>query len=72
MRGARALAFLKGDKHVTPEHVRGLVIPVLGHRIQLKDSRPGSHASGVFLNKLLDNVALPDFPRIPDTADGTV
>ncbi|MDH3712799.1 MAG: MoxR family ATPase [Gammaproteobacteria bacterium] len=72
MNGARALAFLKGDKHVTPEHVRSLVIPVLGHRIQLKDSRPGSHASGVFLTKLLDNVALPDFPQATESADGIV
>ena len=72
MRGARALAFLKGDKHVTPEHVRALVVPVLGHRMQLKDSRPGSHASGVFLNKLLDKVALPDFPLPTETTDGIV
>ena len=72
MRGARAWAFLKGDTHVTPEHVKALVVPVLGHRIQLKDSRPGSHASSVFLNKLLDSVALPDFPLPTETADGIV
>ena len=72
MRGARALAFLKGDKHVTPEHVRTLVAPVLAHRVQLKDSRPGSHANSVFLNKLLDSVALPDFPRNTETTDGIV
>jgi MoxR-like ATPase len=72
MNGVRALAFLKGDKHITPEHVRTLVVPVLGHRIQLKDSRPGSHASSVFLTKLLETVALPDFPQVTETADGTV
>jgi MoxR-like ATPase len=72
MNGARALAFLKGDQHVTPEHVRALVVPVLGHRIQLKDSRPGGHASSVFLTKLLETIALPDFPPVTETADGTV
>ncbi len=72
MHAARAYAFLKGDRFVSPEHVKVLVNPVLGHRIQLKDSRPGSHASGVFLARLLEQVALPDFPPATEAADGSV
>ncbi len=62
LHAGRALALLKGHKHVTPEHVRTLVPPVLGHRIQLRDDRPGSAGAEIFLRRLLEQVALPDFP----------
>ena len=34
--GARALAAISGSDFVTPDHLREIVMPVLGHRILLR------------------------------------
>jgi len=58
--GGRARAALDGRDYVTPDDVRRLAVPVLGHRIML---RPEFEIEGLsvteVLNRLLEQVAVP-------------
>lgn len=58
--GGRAKAALEGRDYVTPDDIRQLAAPVLGHRIQL---RPEFEIEGLsieeVLNRLLEQVAVP-------------
>ena len=58
--GARALAALSGRDFVTPEDIKYLAIPVLGHRLVI---RPEYEIEGVtcgeIVTSILDEVAIP-------------
>ncbi len=58
--GGRARAALDGRDYVTPDDIRRLAVPVLGHRIML---RPEFEIEGLsiteVLNRLLEQVAVP-------------
>jgi MoxR-like ATPase len=58
--GGRAKAALDGRDYVTPDDIRQLAAPVLGHRIQL---RPEFEIEGLSINevlsRLLEQVAVP-------------
>ncbi len=58
--GARALAALTGSDFVTPDHLRDIVLPVLGHRVLL---RPEHEVEGLtaeeVINQILADVPVP-------------
>ena len=58
--GARALAAVSGSDFVTPDHLRDLVFPVLGHRILL---RPEHEVEGLTVGEviaqILDELPIP-------------
>ncbi|MCL1920334.1 MAG: MoxR family ATPase [Kiritimatiellaeota bacterium] len=58
--GARALAAVRGKDFVTPDHLREIVLPVLGHRMVL---RPEHEVEGLtteeVITQLLTEVAVP-------------
>ncbi len=60
IRCAKALAWLRGDEYVTPQHIHAIAAPILRHRIIPSFA---SEASGVSRNdiikKLLEVVAIP-------------
>ncbi len=60
IRTAKALAWLRGDEYVTPEHIHSVALPVLRHRIVPSFE---SEALGISRNdiikKLLEVVAIP-------------
>ena len=65
MRASQALAFVRGDGYVTPDHVKELAPSVLGHRIVV---RPRSRVQGIdgsrVAGEVLAQVAVPiDLPR---------
>jgi MoxR-like ATPase len=39
MRAAQAMAYLSGSAAVYPDHVKAVALPVMSHRISIKDSR---------------------------------
>ncbi|MBM3946984.1 MAG: hypothetical protein FJ315_06260 [SAR202 cluster bacterium] len=43
-RAAQAVAAMRGDDYVAPEHVKAVAIPVLAHRIALLSGTPVSTA----------------------------
>jgi MoxR-like ATPase len=61
-RTAQALAFLKGRNYVTPDDVKRLAIPVLGHRIVSKTLRRGGgeqDAGDAIVKEILTQVPVP-------------
>lgn len=46
VRCAQALAVLRGREYVTPDDVRALAVPVLGHRVALAGSHPAQAGAG--------------------------
>ena len=58
--GARALAAVRGKDFATPDHLREIVLPVLGHRMVL---RPEHEVEGLtaeeVINQILTEVAVP-------------
>lgn len=61
MRAARALALLSGRQAVTPELVRPLLEPVLGHRVVFRDVALPEDERAQFWKKLIAAVPVPDF-----------
>ena len=53
MHAARALAYLRGEHFVSPDHVKTLAAAVLGHRIVL---RPRSRVQGVTGQKIIETI----------------
>jgi len=53
MQIARALAYIRGDKHVTPDHVKQAAWPALRHRIILK---PEAKLAGITPEKIIEEV----------------
>lgn len=64
VRTARALAFLQDDSYVTPDHLRGLAVPVLAHRVVVRPEHAlsGTRAEDV-INEIVRDVALPAQPK---------
>ena len=65
MRAAQALALLRGERYVTPDHVKRLAPSVLAHRIVVK---PRSRVQGIdgarVVEDVLRQVEVPiDLPR---------
>lgn len=61
-RTAQALAFLKGRNYVTPDDVKRLAIPVLGHRVVSKTLRRGGgeqDAGDAIVKEILTQVPVP-------------
>jgi MoxR-like ATPase len=53
VRAAQALALLRGERYVTPDHVKGLAPSVLAHRIVVK---PQVRAQGRDGTRIVDDV----------------
>ena len=63
LRAAQALAFLSESSFVTPDHVKRLAGPVLGHRIVVKPQASLRGTTGErIVNSILDQVAVPVGP----------
>lgn len=67
MRASQALALVRGERYVTPDHVKRLAPSVLAHRIVLK---PRSRVQGIdglrIVDEVLRLVPVPiDLPRPP-------
>lgn len=59
-RCARALAWLKGDQYVSPEHIQALAEGVLRHRILLSfEAEAEGVNANMFIERLLSVVAIP-------------
>jgi MoxR-like ATPase len=61
-RSAQALAFLKGRSYVTPDDVKRLAVPVLGHRVVSKTLRRGAgeqDAGDAIVREILTQVPVP-------------
>jgi MoxR-like ATPase len=61
-RAAQAFAFLEGYDYVVPRHIKELAVPVLAHRILLKEAgtvRGNSARAEEVLRALLEEVAVP-------------
>jgi MoxR-like ATPase len=58
-RAAQALAFLANQSFVTPQLVRQVAVPVLAHRIVLRNGGNALQATEAFVRKLLDEVPVP-------------
>lgn len=60
MKASQALAFLKGDEFVTPDHIQSLAVPAIAHRIVLDSS---ARFSGVtkqqVVEEILEKTAVP-------------
>jgi MoxR-like ATPase len=65
VRAAQALAFLRGERYVTPDHVKRLAPSVLAHRLVLEPRARVQGASGTrVVEDVLRQVAVPiDLPR---------
>jgi MoxR-like ATPase len=60
IRCAKALAWLRKDEYVTPEHIHEVAFPVLRHRIYPSfESEADGITRNVIIRKLLDVVAIP-------------
>lgn len=64
MRSAQALAAIRGRNYVLPDDVKYLTLPVIAHRVVLKDEEilRGKSAKQL-LRKILDNVSVPVHPE---------
>jgi len=62
VRCAQALATLHGRDHVTPDEVKALAFPVLGHRVSLGDGRVGGPAAMAVVQHALEAVSVPPRP----------
>jgi MoxR-like ATPase len=58
LRAAQARAAMSGHDHVTPDDVRALAVPVLGHRLVLRDGA-GFAAGARLVGEIVDTVAVP-------------
>jgi len=61
-KACQALAMVNGREFVVPEDVKRLAIPVLSHRILMKDRRAGrgeSSPEGKFVQRIVNEVAVP-------------
>jgi MoxR-like ATPase len=57
---SQALAAIQGYEHVTPDHIKQLVNPVLAHRLILSaDARLRGHSTEDVLAKLIEEVSVP-------------
>lgn len=60
LQGAKALAAIRGRDYVIPEDVKDLVVPVLGHRIQLSgDARYRGEKVEDILSSIFESVEVP-------------
>ena len=60
VRCAKALAWLRGDEYVTPEHIHEVAFPVFRHRIYPSfESEADGISRNEIIRKLLDVVAIP-------------
>lgn len=60
MRAAKALAYLRGEKFVTPEHLQDVALPILRHRIIPSFEAMGKGFNrNAIVKKLLEVVAVP-------------
>ena len=60
MRAAQALSAIRGRDYVTPDDVKHLVIPVLAHRLILKDhEKLRGGATSEFLSKIVETIPVP-------------
>lgn len=60
MRCAKALAWLRGEEYVTPEHIHHVALPVLRHRICPSfEAQAAGISRSAIIKKLLEVVAIP-------------
>jgi MoxR-like ATPase len=58
--GARAFAAVSGSDFVTPDHLRDIVLPVLGHRILLRpEHEVEGLTAGEVIAQILDEIPIP-------------
>ncbi|MGZ7080571.1 MAG: AAA family ATPase, partial [Thermoanaerobaculia bacterium] len=61
-KACQALAMVNGREFVVPEDVKRLAVPVLSHRILMKDRRAGrgeSTPEGKFIQRIVNEIAVP-------------
>jgi MoxR-like ATPase len=58
MRASQCVALLTGKNFVTPDHVKRIAVPVLAHRLTLKNSSD-SQAAEHLIAQVLEQVAVP-------------
>jgi MoxR-like ATPase len=60
-RASQAHALMHGRAHVVPDDIKALAVPVLAHRLILKDERAadGGRRAGALLRALVDTVPVP-------------
>jgi MoxR-like ATPase len=60
-RAAQAYAMVENRKHVIPDDIKRLAVPVLAHRIVPRGSLPGADRSGAeeLINRLLADIVVP-------------
>ncbi|WP_430460494.1 AAA family ATPase [Thalassolituus sp. LLYu03] len=63
MRASRALAYLAGRSSVSPDIVRLLLEPVLGHRVVFRDATLSGDDRAEFWKQLIARVPVPDFAK---------
>jgi MoxR-like ATPase len=60
MRAGQAMAALRGLEYVLPDHIKTLAIPVLAHRVILKDQeRLRGEIPENFLEEILKQIPVP-------------
>jgi MoxR-like ATPase len=60
VRCAKALAWLRGDEYVRPDHIQAIAIPILRHRIIPSFAADGDHITRTqIIKRLLEVVAIP-------------
>ncbi len=61
-RAAQVRALMEGRAHVVPDDIKAMVIPVLGHRLALREDRStedGGRRIGAILRAIVDSVPVP-------------
>jgi MoxR-like ATPase len=62
-RAARARAVLEGREFVSPDDVKAMVLPVVGHRLELRAvAGRGRNTVRALLEEMLHHVPVPDLP----------
>jgi MoxR-like ATPase len=58
MRASQCVALLSGKTFVTPDHVKRIAVPVLAHRLSLKNASDSTAAEGLVAS-VLDQISAP-------------
>ena len=56
---ARTFAFFNGDLSVTPDHLKAVAVPVLAHRLVLREGMEFSVDKEELLQKIVDDMEVP-------------
>jgi MoxR-like ATPase len=64
MRAAQAYSFLAGDRFVTPDAVKAIAAPVMGHRLILDPEREAVDLDrDVIVREIMNSTPVPTLPH---------